>query len=59
MIRILIVSLLIPTITFAQAKKQTTLKESVEQVKTSAKEFGNLFKSKEMKVGWKVSQKLR
>lgn len=49
MIRILIVSLLIPTITFAQAKKQTTLKESVEQVKTSAKEFGNLFKSKEKK----------
>ena len=56
MIRILILSLLISSTAFAQAKKQTTLKESVEQVKTSAKEIGNLFKSKEKKEQEKLEQ---
>ena len=50
MIRILILSLLISAATFAQeTKPKTTLQKSVEQVKTSAKELGNLFKSKEQK----------
>ena len=50
MIRIFILSLLISAATFAQeTKPKTTLQKSVEQVKTSAKELGNLFKSKEQK----------
>ena len=48
MIRILILSLLISTLSFAQeTKPKTTFKKSLEQVKASAKEFGNLFKNKE------------
>lgn len=48
MIRILILSLLISSATFAQeTKPKTTLQKSVEQVKKSAKEFGNLFKNKD------------
>lgn len=48
MIRIFILSLLISSATFAQeTKPKTTLQKSVEQVKKSAKEFGNLFKNKD------------